>query len=287
MIPADFEFRLVPPEPPLAEAVGSVWHAQGTSPHGRERILPAPAAVLLVVLGPPLRMSPPGGNEPSLEIAGAWISGPHERPIINEPTAETHVVGVTFRPGGFAPFMRGPVGAVANALIPLDDIDSSIGPADAVESALAGAADADEAIAWLTARLRDALPDDGLEAAWQHAIATLCGAGSETVEEIRAELGVSRRHFVEQMRRRAGLTPKSLQRIARMRRLLNEIDARRPIRWSAEAVGAGYFDQPHAIRDFRTFTGMTPTEYIARRRAAWGDDVEPGEATNFVPELIR
>ena len=47
-----------------------------------------------------------------------------------------------------------------------------------------------------------------------------------------------------------------------MRKLLDQIDARRPVRWSWEAVGAGYFDQPHAIRDFKAFTGMTPTEYV-------------------------
>ena len=46
-----------------------------------------------------------------------------------------------------------------------------------------------------------------------------------------------------EIRRRVGLTPKSLQRIARMRRLIEELDARKPIRWSEEAVGAGYFDE--------------------------------------------
>ena len=109
----------------------------------------------------------------------------------------------------------------------------------------------------------------------------------EPIEPIQTSLGVSRRHFVAEIRRRTGLTPKSLQRIARLRQLLEALDARKPIRWSHEAVGAGYFDQPHAIREFRAFTGMTPTEYVRRRQEAWGRDVEPGEAVNFVPELIR
>jgi hypothetical protein len=52
-------------------------------------------------------------------------------------------------------------------------------------------------------------------------------------------------------------------------------------------VGAGYFDQPHAIRDFREFTGMTPVEYVERRRQAWGHELEPGEAADFVPEILR
>ena len=32
---------------------------------------------------------------------------------------------------------------------------------------------------------------------------------------------------------------------------------------------------------------MTPVEYISRRRQAWGHEIEPGEAANFVPEIIR
>jgi AraC-like DNA-binding protein len=115
----------------------------------------------------------------------------------------------------------------------------------------------------------------------------LTGSDSRSIAELQAELGVSRRYFVSQIRRRVGLRPKVLQRIARMRRLLQELDARKPIRWSEEAVGAGYFDQPHAIRDFRAFTGLTPTEYVRRRSEAWGHDVEPGEAANFIPEITR
>jgi len=52
-------------------------------------------------------------------------------------------------------------------------------------------------------------------------------------------------------------------------------------------LGADYSDQLNAIRDFKAFTGMTPTEYIARRRRAWGDEVGPVEAPGFVPERLR
>ena len=109
----------------------------------------------------------------------------------------------------------------------------------------------------------------------------------ESVGEVQRSLDVSRRHFAAEVRRRCGLTPKALQRIARMRRMLEELDARKPIHWSCEAVSAGYTDQPHAIRDFRAFTGMTPVEYVRRRQRAWGNEVEAGEAASFVPELIR
>jgi len=38
--------------------------------------------------------------------------------------------------------------------------------------------------------------------------------------------------------------------------------------WASMAAEHGYFDQSHLIRDFRGFTGMTPTGYLARRGPA-------------------
>ena len=142
-------------------------------------------------------------------------------------------------------------------------------------------------ISTLTRELTARWPPSPDQDVWTKAIEALTSAEAPAVAEVQRAIGVSRRHFGAEVRKRAGLLPKSLQRIARMRRLLHELDARKPICWSSEAVGAGYFDQPHAIREFKKLTGMTPVEYVARRQRAWGHEVEPGEATGFVPEALR
>ena len=283
-IPGDFDLRMHVPEGPLSESVARVFFARGHTPHGRERILPSTGAVLLCVLGAPLRMTAPGADG-ARDVRGAWITGPHERPIINEPTGETHVVGVVFRPLGLWSLTKRSVEPFTDRLVPATDVAPAMQGAPRLLSDLTGCEDGDDkidaAVAWLEAAGAAAQPPG-----WARAVHALV-QDSSPIAQIQEQMGVSRRYFTQQIRERTGLTPKSLQRIARMRRMLHAIDARRPIRWSSEAVGAGYFDQPHAIRDFRRFTGMTPTEYVARRRAAWGHDVEPGEATNFVPEVVR
>lgn len=286
MIPADFDYRARSPSPPLDRAVERVWYARGTSPHGKERILPSPSPVLLLVVGPPLRMTAPHPDARPEERAGAWLQGPHERPVLNEPTGETHVLGAVVRPGGLPAFLGengSTVSKLAHRIVPVAELGGPLVRADELIEPLSRAGP-DEALDTVLAWLGRALRPSAVREGWIAAIGRLVDGDPPTVAEVQRSMGVSRRYFTERVRRLAGLPPKTLQRIGRMRRLVAEIDTRRPIRWSREAVGAGYFDQPHAIRDFKAFTGMTPTEYIERRRRAWGDEVEPGEAPGFVPE---
>lgn len=58
-----------------------------------------------------------------------------------------------------------------------------------------------------------------------------------------------------------GLSPKLFARVARLRLAL-ELSARTTVPdWSSIAVDAGYFDQSHLIRDFRSLTGETPAGF--------------------------
>jgi AraC-like DNA-binding protein len=49
---------------------------------------------------------------------------------------------------------------------------------------------------------------------------------------------------------------------------------------AAIAADLGYFDQPHFVREFRSFTAMTPSEY-ARRRSLLPNHVELADAAEI------
>jgi len=79
------------------------------------------------------------------------------------------------------------------------------------------------------------------------------------------DAGVSRKHLTHQFRTWTGLPPSSYARLLRFERALGEI-ARLPHArdWARIAAGCGYYDQPHFNRDFKAFTGLSPSGYVAR-----------------------
>jgi AraC-like DNA-binding protein len=79
---------------------------------------------------------------------------------------------------------------------------------------------------------------------------------------VRRDTRLSHRRFVELFRRQVGLGPKQLCRVLRLRRAMT-LARGAASSWAAIAAGAGYFDQPHLVRDFRAIAGVSPTEWRA------------------------
>jgi len=90
-------------------------------------------------------------------------------------------------------------------------------------------------------------------------------AGSITIGEMAAEIGFSRKHLTAQVREQLGLPPKMVARVLRFNRAIRAAEVGNEAGWAAIAQDCGYFDQPHFIRDFVAFSGMTPSEFHRRR----------------------
>jgi AraC-like DNA-binding protein len=58
-----------------------------------------------------------------------------------------------------------------------------------------------------------------------------------------------------------GLTPKRYARLLRFRRVLLHARAPGAPGWTEIAHSCGYYDQSHFVRDFKAFSGFTPSEY--------------------------
>jgi methylphosphotriester-DNA--protein-cysteine methyltransferase len=116
------------------------------------------------------------------------------------------------------------------------------------------------------------------------AVQQLSAEPTRPVTEIAAGLGVSHGYLDRQFTAQVGLSPRTLARILRMRRLLEQIDVYGSVGWAEKAAELGWFDQAHLIRDFKRHTGVTPSQYLAAQRATY-DKAEAATSAGFVPEV--
>lgn len=85
------------------------------------------------------------------------------------------------------------------------------------------------------------------------------------VTAITEQIGLSTRRFSQRFGETVCLSPKLLCRVQRFQRAIHRIEQQTTVNWVELALTCGYFDQAHFIHDFQTFSGLTPTSYLAQR----------------------
>lgn len=255
------------PEHPLSDFVHQLWLYQGYSqPHAKERILPTGEMQLVINLAED-RSSIYDRDDPDRcqTFPGAVVSGAHSQYIVIGTAMQSYVIGVAFKPGGAFPFLRVPAGELRDTTVSLDtlwgslaiDLRSQLLEApthamrfaileQALSSELARASDRHRAVAFALHRL--------MRAPQMTTIATVTG-----------QVGLSPKRFIQIFRDETGFTPKVFCRIRRFQQALDRMERRKNVEWAQVALDSGYFDQAHFIHDFRAFSGINPTSYLAHR----------------------
>jgi AraC-like DNA-binding protein len=278
--PFAFDFRTRTPDGPLGRAVASIWYARGTIPYRRERIAPTGSTVAVIVLGDPiLETAGHPRAAPFLAVEG-FLIGPHDRPVVNEPTGETFALGIVTTPVGCQAALGLEPATVAGRVIDLARVWPE---APEFRRRLLATADPEDMLDLAAERLNAGLTLDvpGLDRC-ERAVAILEQDPVRAIAKVAAAVGLSHGHLDREFTRIVGLGPRRLARLLRVERLLESIDATAEIPWATLAVDLGWADQSHMIRDFKRHTGSSPSRYIAARRSV-AVPASPEDA-RFVPE---
>ncbi|MBB6346433.1 AraC-like DNA-binding protein [Nonomuraea muscovyensis] len=175
------------------------------------------------------------------------------------------VLGTRFRPGGFRPFLGGPVSRLTGRFV---EIGEMYGPAGAtmVEHVLAEP-DARAAIALTEKFLLSLSPEpDPLAEEVAALVAVVENDVSVTrVDELAARSGRSVRSLQRLFRDHVGIGPKWVIRRFRLHEAAERI--RQGLDLATLAAELGYTDQAHLTRDFTAAVGMPPATYARLTRA--------------------
>lgn len=227
-----------------------------------------PSAHLFVNLAGPARLWDSDPSVPPAVLPDAWFMGVWTRRYVVEYPAWVRLVGVHFKPWGLSPFIDVPATELRDRWVPADAVwpRSSLARMCDRLGDLMSAGDVlrvlEDELRWRLA----AAPARGLDLV-RHAGQRLeTSHGTLPVGALTDATGVSSTHLATQFKAHVGVTPKRVARIYRFSRLLLSVDALGPVDWPELAHSAGYYDQAHFSREFKDFTGHTPTAYLQLRR---------------------
>ncbi|MGV3560079.1 helix-turn-helix domain-containing protein [Larkinella arboricola] len=197
-------------------------------------------------------------------LPGSVITGLRKSSRLLHYDRRTAMLLVLFREGGAATFFCEPLHELFGASRPLDDL---IDRRELVETEerLAEAQTHPQRIAlierFLLGRLRQFRPEQRMA----QAVATIKAANGNTgIKALAQSLGISQDALEKRFRRTVGTTPKQFAAIVRFRHLIRAHPASPSL--TDLAYEAGYFDQAHFIKDFRSFTGQAPQDFFTSGR---------------------
>ena len=174
------------------------------------------------------------------------------------------MIGVYFRPGRAATFLRMAMSDLTDRTIAIDDLWGTNGVRLTEElSDLDEAARVNRLESCLVGFLSEAsLPAGSID---MSAITShiLRHRGRVTIEALAHDAGVSRQYFSRQFRERLGISPKLYCRLARFHSGLAHAHAEGQVDWADAAVELGYADQSHMIAEVRQFSALTPQALVS------------------------
>jgi AraC-like DNA-binding protein len=202
-------------------------------------------------------------EDKSIPLHSSGITGLMDTFRIFSNTDHTGSVLVLFTETGASAFFKDPLYELFNQSLALDDLVLR-SQMDVVSEQICEARSNEGRIRvvenFLLSRLKNAVPDE--------LVALAVGLIQQTNGNIRIallaeKLNISQSRLEKRFRKVVGASPKKFATIVRLRHILGSETSRSEL--TGLALDAGYFDQAHFIKDFKSFTGQTPEQYFAQQ----------------------
>jgi AraC-like DNA-binding protein len=252
----------------LAPWVRSLWYCRAPEvPYGRERVLPNGCLqIVLNLCGDSLADCGDDGAV-SGRTARAIVVGARSRYEVIDTSDLAEVAGVVIQPGGFARLFGERADLFFEQSISLDSVWR-----EPVADGLCEVSSPREKLCRFERLLIGLVRGDACRSEMvDHAI-YLFRRKHLSVAECARSVGVSERRLSQVFREEVGLAPKMWCRIHRFQAATRALHAGIDVAWSELALRCGYYDQSHFANDFRAFSGIDPTTYVALR-ARWRNHV--------------
>lgn len=258
-------FQLFFPPPDLASCVQAVWVARGRSEHRREVVLPNGVVEIIFNLSDPQWVLQ-SELHPKRRYDGVFLAGAQRGPLLIEDEAETDLLGVRFHAGGVTPWLRTPLGELTDRVEDTADLDA-MRWANALHEQLGACRTDRKRLNLVFTTLRRQRTGPALDSRVRRTLQSLLReTDPPSVAGIAKRLGITHKHLDTLFYRAVGFSPRTLHRVMRFHDVVSWLRRRQsPVSWANLALRAGFADQAHMIREFRAFSGTTPSSFLRLR----------------------
>jgi len=252
------------PRQPLADHIEFFGHWLSRGANYRSRALPRGAVTVVFDVGHRQRLDFYAADGTSkLSVPPAFVTGSQSASYVSDIAADEPVMAIHFRPGGASPFLGMPLGDLAVGPVGIDEVWGRDGHTlhEKLIAAPSVAARFGLLEEFMLSRARmPVCRHPGVAAA----MAAVEANPATRMTEVRRLAGLSTKRLIGLFRAEVGLSPKEYARVRRLQAALRQLSV--GAAGGADiAADVGYFDQSHFVREFRSFTGMTPTQYRQQR----------------------
>ncbi|MDR2919472.1 MAG: helix-turn-helix domain-containing protein [Tannerella sp.] len=253
--------NIIYPSPPLSQYVKYYWVVKTNSTVSNAiQTIPSGCIHLVFHRGNDLYFST-GDKQPKNFIRGQ-LSFPGTLSF----SGNIDMIAIIFYPLGLIPFLKLPSSEVYNQYLDIDTIrDTGL---NELKTRISNEENTTECIRliehFLLNRIRNA--NDYNYNRISDSIQSIKEQTSITVSGLADKACLGYRHFKRVFTKYTGMSPKEFIKVIRFQRTLHSLQNMPAIDMAQLAYSSGFYDQPHLVKDFKSMSGCTPTEYVSSRK---------------------
>ncbi len=273
-------YRLSQPAAPLAAYIENYWFVAGSAQAPLDLTVDVfvdARADLIFNFGDPYTRTRLGDRPRSHQDSSLDAQRIH--PIKISQKGAVHVEGVRFHPAGLSPFVTAPVHTWNNRVVPIAEVFGTSILALEHELRAAGA-DIDAKTQLLDRHFLERLRITPGQQTLSRLKARIESAdGLIRIDDLCDFGGISIRQLDRLFRDHLGFSPKTFSRIVRFQNALELLKEDPGCTLADVAARCGYYDQPHFVREFKTYAGVVPSARVG---------YFPADApADFSPNLVQ
>ncbi|HYC83606.1 MAG TPA: helix-turn-helix domain-containing protein [Chryseosolibacter sp.] len=255
-------FRQIIPPNSLQGLVQCYWIVDDERPKPRQqKIIPDGFSEMIFHFGDPYRIN----------LAGSWqlqsralVAGQIRRFFYLENTGRSSIIGIKFRPTALTHLYGLRMSTLTDRVEPLLEMTGEDGRA--LSAAVGDTFEFEAIVGRLNQHLEDLARKAGpLNSPIDAAVNRILDAkGMVTTAWLTDQVHLGERQLERLFKHYVGVSPKFYARIVRFNAIFDMIQHK--MNWLDIVERAGFYDQPHFIRNFREFTGEDPSMYAFEAR---------------------